>query len=140
MRNNYWRKRMEKWGMWHEGIRGVQISPLVRAMNGTPRSTNTDNAPRDYSEERETDELVRCLPQELRSLAMQAYPGRARLAQELGMSEAALLSLLDTLHRNMARMLDQRRRGDEIDPSKRRQRVKISMVKINNRRAAACAE
>lgn len=140
MRNNYWHTRMEKWGMWREGVRGIQISPLFRAMNGTPRSSAIDNTPRDFSEEVETNDLVHLMSVEMRYLAIRAYPGKFRLAKELGIEDNTLREKLALIHRTMARMLDQRRRGEPIDPTARRARPRTSMVKINNRRAAAVSE
>lgn len=140
MRNNYWHTRMEKWGIWNLGVRGIQVSPIFRVMNGVPRNPNFDGTPRDYSEEIETNDLVKMLPEKLRAFAARAYPGKFRLAKELGIEEKTVRDTKELIHRAMARMLDQRRRGEPIDPTARRPRPRTSMVKINNRRAAAVCE
>lgn len=140
MRNSYWHTRMEKWGAWRLGVRGKQVSSLVRAMEGTPRSTCADNSPRDYSEESETNDLVCHLGHDERELAHRAYPGKFRLAQELGIDPKTLRDRLSKIHMIMGRMLDQRRRGEDIDPGARRVRPRTRVVKINNRKAAVVCE
>lgn len=131
---------MEKWGAWRLGIRGKQVSPLVRAMQGTPRSAPEQIEARDFSEERETNDLVWHLRAQERNLALRAYPGKLRLAQELGIEAKELRARLLAIHSIMGRMLDQRRRGETIDPLAKRARQRTQVVKINNKKAAAVSE
>ncbi len=141
MRSTYMEHRCERWGKWREGVRGQQVSPLFRALNGLPRAPFVEGAvPRDYSEEQETDALTKKMSQEERFLLLKVYPRKIRTAKELGITDDDLCKRIDAAHKRMLKMLDQRKRGETIDPNAQRPRIRTKLIRINNHKAAAVAE
>lgn len=131
MRNRYWHSRLERWGAWRVGANGVAVAPWARMRNGMPmRNDDPDHVPQLHIEERETAELVTHLaPDQARFVGI-VYPWRARLASVLGISRQTLEARLDTVHRRLARLLDQRRRGETLDAERPRPRPKVQRIRV----------
>jgi len=125
-RDKYWHQRFERWGAWQSGSRGVSVAPWARMRNGTPMAHADDMVPELHEEERETDLLVSAMPKDLQTFARMAYPGRARLAATLGCNKQTLQERYGVLHRTAGRLLDQRRKGEKLDPGARRGRMRIT--------------
>lgn len=131
MRNKYWHSRGERWGAWRVGAKGASIAPWARMRSGTPMSTSDDHVPELHLEERETDELVALMPADLAAFMRAVYPWQARFASRHGINRQTLDERLSVCHRMLARMLDQRRRGEPLDPQRRRSRPAVTRTKIN---------
>ncbi|HQR22441.1 MAG TPA: hypothetical protein PKV98_16355 [Burkholderiaceae bacterium] len=134
MRSRYWHDRCERWGAWRVGAKGASIAPWARMRDGTPAGNADDAAPELHLEERDTDELVRLLPTDLKAFLRLVYPWQSRIAASLGIARQTLYERLDAIHRTLARMLDQRRRGEPIDPQRRRQRPRVEVMAVRNER------
>jgi hypothetical protein len=134
-RESYWDKRLERWGAWRVGVRGQQRSQLARL--GEVRTLNEDNVPKLYLEERETDAMIKLLPINSRRLLAAAYPQGGALHRKLLKSWAQIRFALTVVHAALGRMLQQRRRGEPLDPERRRKRMRIKLRKIDGRTAAA---
>lgn len=94
-----------------------------------------------HLEERETDELVAKMPADLAAFLRCIYPWQARLASRLGLNRNTFNERINVVHRMLARMLDQRRRGEPIDAERRhpRERVSRTKVTIGRRRVSVAA-
>lgn len=122
--NGYIDQRLERWAAWKQGT-GVSIAPWARLRYGTPPEVK-DPPPRD--EERETEQLVHLLHPEERRFIEVLYPIGARSLYEVSRKADCRISTvyntLARLHAEIARMIDQRRRGEGIDPKRRPLRSK----------------
>jgi hypothetical protein len=135
-RGGYIDRRLEKWGAWRVGARGVAVATWSRLRHGpVARATDDDDrVPELHLEERETHELLGCMARtretrHLAEFALLAYPRQSRLAQRLGMDKQALLERYRQLWRAVGRLLDQRRRGEPLDPSRKRAPAKARTIR-----------
>ncbi|HQR22638.1 MAG TPA: hypothetical protein PKV98_17345 [Burkholderiaceae bacterium] len=130
MRNRYWHDRCERWGAWRIGAKGASIAPWARMRNGMPMSNDEDHVPELHIEERETQEFVALMPPDLAAFLRRIYPWQARLAAQLGLNRQTFNERINVVHRMLARMLDQRRRGEPLDAERRRPRVHVKRTKV----------
>lgn len=145
-KTGYWPLRLERWGAWRVGAGGAKVATWARMRAGDSPLANwaaSDEAvPRLYLEERETHEFVAHLAQrpetaDLARFAKAAYPHSARLAHKLGMDPRSLGERYKRLYRVMARMLDQRKRGEALDAQRRPPKTKRTSVRLARTRVAA---
>lgn len=144
-RPSYWALRLERWGAWRVGAGGIKSSSWAQMRGGGDLSnwaTGEDAVPRLYLEERETHDLIAHLARhaetaDLARFALAAYPHTAALARKLGVAPSSLAERHKRLHRTLARMLDQRKRGEPIDPARRPARGKRISVRLERTRVAA---
>lgn len=136
MRNRYWHSRLERWGAWRVGAYGVTVAPWARMRNGMPMSNSEERLPELHLEERETEELVGKMPREQSALLRRIYPWQAGIASKIGLARQTLDARIHVLHCTLARMLDQRRRGEAVDAERRRPRLPVARVsaRIKGRR------
>lgn len=131
MRNNYWHSRLERWGAWRVGAQGATIAPWARMRNGMPMSNaEPDRVPELHVEERETHDLIVHLPKEQMRLVLQVYPWRVRLAKAMGVSRQTLEARIEAVHSRLARLLDQRRRGEDLNVERPRPRARVQRVTV----------
>ncbi len=134
MKDRYWDLRLEKWGAWRVGAGGAKVATWANLRPGSPLASwpaGDEAVPRLHIEERETHDLLAYVPAELRAFALAAYPAGRGLARRIGVHPDTVQSRYARLHRMLARLLDQRRRGEPLDatskrPADRRQRRKVS--------------
>ena len=145
-KTGYWPLRLERWGAWRVGARGAKVATWARMRAGDSPLGNwaaSDEAvPRLFLEERETHEFIAHLAHrpetaDLARFAIAAYPHSARLAQKLGMDPRSLGERYKRLYRVMARMLDQRKRGEVLDAQRRPPKTKRTSVRLARTRVAA---
>lgn len=135
----YWLMRCARWGDFEISGRGFSGTNWHRLINGTPHNQLNDDTVRDLSEQVETAVFIRHLDPQKQALARAAFAGGS--AHQYGMSTKQLGEVfLNCCVGDLERMRKQRLNGEPIDPSARRPRLRTSMVKINNRRAAAVSE
>jgi hypothetical protein len=134
-RRTYWDDRLERWGAWRIGVRGQQRSQIARL--GEVRAVGDDRVPKLYLEERETDALVKLLPAESRRLLTACYPHGGVLHKKLLGTWASVREALRVYHAALGRVLQQRRRGEPLDPARRLKRMRVKVRKIGDRTAAA---
>lgn len=133
MRNQYWHSRLERWGAWRVGAKGATIAPWARMRNGLPmNNAEPDRVPELHVEERETHELIVHLPKEQMRFLLHAYPWRVRLAKAMGVSRQTLEARIEAVHSKLARLLDQRRRGEALDDERPRPRAKVQRVTVQS--------
>lgn len=131
MRNRYWHSRLERWGAWRVGAYGAKVAPWARMRNGMPmHNEEPDRVPELHLEERETHEFVGHLPAEHVRFLLRVYPWQARLASALGIARQTLESRLDLVHRRLARLQDQRRKGEPLDSERRPAPAKVTRLKV----------
>ena len=135
--NAYIDARLERWGCWRIGSK-VSVAPWARLRYGSPTEV-TDPPPRD--EERETDALVLLLHAAERRFLLLLYPTQRRsyvaIAERHKCSISTVYSTLARLQNEVARMIEQRRRGEPLDPKRRPIRSKALPIKINDRYVAS---
>jgi hypothetical protein len=109
--------------------------------NGTPMSNDDDHVPELHLEERETDDLVGLMPDDLSGFLRRIYPWQARIAGKVGLNRQTFNERINVIHRMLARMLDQRRRGEPLDAERRRPRERVirTKVSIGGRRISVAA-
>lgn len=129
--------RLEEWGAWRVGAASVKIAPWARQrVQITPMSSCDDAALNELERAlraREIDEIIRYMHTErqtadLAVFARVAYPYSTRLEARLGMSRQTIAERKKTLHRVVARLIDQRRRGEPPDVSRRREHPRGARV------------
>jgi len=128
MRSRYWHDRCERWGAWRVGSRGASIAPWARMRNGTPMSNDDSHLPELHIEERETAEMVALMPDDIAAFLRLVYPWQARIAGKVGLNRNTFNERLTVAHRMLARMLDQRKRGEPLDAGHRRPRHRIKQL------------
>jgi hypothetical protein len=132
-------RRLEQWAAYRAGSGSVSVAPFAHLRYGT--TPEADPSPRD--EELETDRLIALLPANERTFIGLMYPRQsvrtAMVANALGLSMSAIEKMLRRVQSDLARMLDQRRRGETIDPAVRRIRDKAQRIKVNGKRVALVA-
>lgn len=137
-RSSYWDKRCERWGAWRVGARGVKVATWagMRTSSSTLASwASSDEAvPELHIEERETHVFVLHLAShphtaDLARFALAAYPRTSRLAAKLGVDRRSLAERFKRLHRMLARLLDQRQRGEPLDAARRPPRGRAVTVR-----------
>jgi hypothetical protein len=128
MRNRYWHDRCERWGSWRVGSRGASGAPWARMRNGTPMTSEDSHLPELHIEERETDEMIALMPDDIAAFLRLVYPWQARIANRVGLNRNTFNERLNVAHRMLSRMLDQRRRGEPIDAGRRRPRHRIKAL------------
>ncbi|MCE2660750.1 MAG: hypothetical protein LW854_21305 [Rubrivivax sp.] len=142
----YWALRLERWGAWRVGAGGAKVATWARMRAGDSPLGNwaasDEGVPRLYLEERETHEFIGLLAHrpdtaELARFAVAAYPHSARLAQTLGLAASSLAERHKRLYRTLARLLDQRKKGEPLDPVRRPPRVKRTSTRLARTRVAA---
>lgn len=142
MKNKYWDQRLERWGAWRVGAGGAKIATWASLRAGSPLSawaSSDEGLPRLFIEQRETHELVSHLPPDLRNFAVAAYPAARGLAKRLGLHPDTVGKRYGLLHRSLARLLDQRRRGEPLDAGRRRPRERRVRPKIGRSQVASVA-
>lgn len=149
--SGYWDKRCERWGAWRVGARGMKVATWARLRTSSSALASwpacEEAVPELHLEERETHELVLALAgsshtRELAMLALAAYPRTARLSHTLGISRQVLAERLKRLHRMLARLLDQRRRGVPLNVERSASRGRTVTVRaqgVCNRRSRVIA-
>lgn len=137
-RSNYWDMRCERWGAWRVGGAGMKIATWARlrvqSSSLASWTAEDESLPRLHIEERETHDFIVHLASDARTadlarFALAAYPRTSRLAQKLGVDRRSLGERFKLLHRTLARLLDQRRRGEPLDASRRRARGRAVTVR-----------
>lgn len=143
-RSSYWDTRCERWGAWRVGARGVKVATWATLRVASDSLANwplSDEAvPELHLVERETHELVlhlaeRAATADLARFALAAYPRSSRLSAKLGIDRRALAERYLRLHRHLARLLDQRRRGEPLDATRRPDRGRTVTVRTQAPRA-----
>lgn len=131
-------KRLERWAIYNAGARSVAVATFARMRYG---STGFQAEPPPVSEELETGVLVALLPPNERAFVLLMYPRTstraAIVAKALGLSLQSVRRMLGKVQADLARMLEQRRRGEKIDPAAPRIHIRRARVKLNGRRVAA---
>lgn len=97
-------------------------------------ASSDEAVPELHLEERETHVFMLHLAShphtaDLARFALAAYPRTSRLAAKLGVDRRSLAERFKLLHRTLARLLDQRRRGEPLDASRRRARGRAVTVR-----------
>lgn len=137
-RKTYWDGRLERWGAWRVGYSGLKVATWQCLRPGASLASwalSEEAVPPLHVEERETNELIACLPREDRVFAVAAYPTQRGLARRANLHPDAVPARYRRLHRLLARLLDQRRRGEPLDivrprPPARRVRQKIGRTQV----------
>lgn len=126
--SKYWDQRCERWGAWRVGARGVKVATWagLRTSASTLASwaASDEAVPELHLEERETHAFILHLATQPRTadlarFALAAYPRTSRLAAKLGVDRRSLAERFKRLHRVLARLLDQRQRGEAMDAERR---------------------
>lgn len=130
MRNRYWDARCERWGAWRIGGKGAKVASWARLRGGGTAPGTDDHVPELHLEERETAELVGLMPPDLATFLRAYYPRSANFATRHHMNRQTVDERVNVCHRMLARMLDQRRRGESIDPTRRRPRERVLRTKV----------
>ena len=137
-RKTYWDQRLERWGAWRVGYSGFKVATWQGLRAGASLASwalGDEAVPHLHEEERETHELLAHLPRDDRVFAVAAYPAQRGLARRVNLHPDALHARYRRLHRLLARLLDQRRRGEPLDivrprPLARRVRPKIGRTQV----------
>jgi len=142
-RQTYWDQRLERWGAWRVGQSGFKVATW-QGLRGGGASLATwnmldDAVPRLHLEERETHELLGYTPDDVRAFAVAAYPKQRGLARRLNLHPDALEVRFNRLQRTLARLLDQRQRGEPFDASRRRPPPRRARPKIGRTQIASVA-
>lgn len=146
-RRTYWHDRLERWGAWRVGAGGAKVATWARMRSDSTLAnwaSSDDAVPRTFLEERETHAFIAHLagrPEtaDLAAFAVAAYPNTSRLAQKLKVDKRSLAERFKRLHRTMSRLLDQRKRGDALDATRRPPRVRRAVLRIETTAVAAVA-
>lgn len=139
-KDRYWDARLERWGAWRVGAGGAKVATWANLRPGSPLShwTGGDEAlPKLFLEERETHALIGHLPPDLRAFAAAAYPTARGLAKRLGLHPDAVHSRCSRLHRLLARLLDQRKRGEPLDIERRPPRPRRARPRLGRSQVAS---
>lgn len=130
--NAYVDARLERWAAWCVGT-GVAIAPWSRMRYGTPTEIRD---PPSHDEERETDELLQHFSIGERRFISSLYPAGLRsfyqVAEAADCSIQTVYSTLARLQAEFARMIDQRRKGEEIDPRRKPLRSKAVRIHVED--------
>lgn len=133
-RNKYWHARCERWGAWRVGAKGAKVAPWARMRDGTPAYREDGELPELHLEERETADLIALLPADIAAFLTRIYPWQARITLRLGVNRQTFYERIDVAHRMLSRMQDQRRRGEPLDPMRRRPPVRSRRVRLQHGR------
>jgi hypothetical protein len=93
-------------------------------------ANDDDHVPELHLEERETNDLISLMPDDLSAFLRRIYPWQARIAGKIGLNRNTFNERINVVHRMLARMLDQRRRGEPLDAQRRRPRERVSRTKV----------
>ncbi len=123
--SKYWESRLCLWAVWLCGGKSVGVAKWARMRDGTPLQPSDERqVPELNLEARETNELVQHLPPDVRGFVQVAYTSPGKLSRVLCLSESAITERKKAAHRMLARLLDQRRSGAQLDPQARRPRAR----------------
>jgi len=102
--------------------------------DGTPVATDGDHVPELHLEERETNDLIDRMPVDISAFLRIVYPWRARICALLSVNRQTFNERINVCHRILGRMLDQRRRGEELDADRRRPRHRVKSIAVRNQK------
>lgn len=135
-------KLLELWAKYRIGGRSVPVATYQRMRyssgNGEP------GEPPVFDAEIELGRLIALLPPTERTFISLMYPRSAvqtaMVVQALKLTEPSARRMLRVIHLELARMIEQRRRGEPIDPSATRARVHRAYPKIKGKRVAGAVK
>jgi len=97
-------------------------------------ATDGDHVPELHLEERETNDLIERMPVDISAFLRIVYPWRARICALLSVNRQTFTERINVCHRILGRMLDQRRRGEELDADRRRPRHRVKSIAVRNQK------